>query len=95
MNKKILSESLSPEEQLFMEKALSTFRETKQVADKASDGNVFNAIEGFIAGDGRKLLAEMFQGVLAETVQETQKEVDKTCPDCNRKMRNAGKKKKM
>ena len=94
MMKDVTLNSLTPDEQLFLEKALAAFRQTKQVAEQASEGNVINAIESYIVEDGRKILGEMFQGVLESTVEETEKEGDKSCPKCGKKMRNRGRKKK-
>lgn len=91
--KDVTLKSLTPAGQLFIEKALAAFRQTTQVAEQASEGNVINAIEAHLVEDGRKLLGEMFQGALDSTVEKKEKDGDKCCPKCGKKMRNRGRKK--
>lgn len=93
MNSDVTFTNLTPAEKLFMEKTLQIFRQTKQVADHASDGHVLDAIEESVVTNGHSIVQDLVEGVLTQAVKECEQQGAKPCPKCGKPMRNRGGKK--
>lgn len=60
-------------EALFLEQALAMYREMREVAGSAPDGEVLHEAELFAVNGGRELIRKGLEGVLQEQAEEVEK----------------------
>jgi hypothetical protein len=66
-------ETQDEREALFMEQALAMFREMREVATQAPDGEVLNEAELFATSRGRELIRKGLESVLQDQAGEVEK----------------------
>lgn len=66
-------EARDEREALFMEQALAMFREMRDVATEAPDGEVLNEAELFATSRGRELIRKGLESVLQDQAGEVEK----------------------
>ncbi len=60
-------------EALFAEKALAMFRELRQTAENASDGEVLHQAELFAVREGQELIRQGLESVIQDQAEEVEK----------------------
>ena len=63
----------NPQEALIVEQALAMYREMRQAASMAPDGEVLSVAEGLVVTRGRELMRKSLQSVLQEETQASEK----------------------
>jgi hypothetical protein len=63
----------NPQEALIVEQALAMYREMRQAASAAVDGQVLSVAEGLAVTRGRELMCKSLQAVLQEEAQASEK----------------------
>lgn len=66
-------ECTDTQEALFLEQALAMYREMREVATNAEDGEVLHAAEMFAVNGGRELIRKGLEGVLQDQAEEVEK----------------------